>query len=49
MVEIVQLKWFPLIFKNVNAIYICISYWLKSFLHETANDFPNQKVLLVDK
>lgn len=35
MVEIVQLKWFPLIFKNVNAIYI--SYWLKSFLHETAN------------
>lgn len=47
MVEIVQLKWFPPIFKNVNAIYI--SYWLKSFLHETANDFPNQKVLLVDK
>lgn len=47
MVEIVQLKWFPLIFKNVNAIHI--SYWLKSFLHETANDFPNQKVLLVDK
>lgn len=47
MVEIVQLKWFPLTFKNVNAIYI--SYWLKSFLNETANDFPNQKVLLVDK